>query len=61
MYTNIIFNFRDGPLIYEYVNQLYVSPSVARLGGLPPNWASFDGLGPERIGRVDQIWAALKN
>ncbi len=21
--------------------------SVARLGGLPPNWASFDRLGPE--------------
>ncbi len=24
-----------------------VSASVARLGGLPPNWASFDRLGPE--------------
>ncbi len=24
-----------------------VGGSVARLGGLPPNWASFDRLGPE--------------
>ncbi len=24
-----------------------LAASVARLGGLPPNWASFDRLGPE--------------
>ncbi len=37
-----------------------LSLSVARLGGLPPNWASFDRLGPENKGRVDKIWAAFK-
>ncbi len=31
----------------EYSITKIATASVARLGGLPPNWASFDRLGPE--------------